>query len=77
MGIFGALDYAGDRRELYVFALEAHSRMLYLAFVHSQTTATEPNQDRTPPPGRKGCLWLDEYSLSKWAKVEQLKYEAV
>ena len=37
-GHFGALDYAGDKRKLYAFALvEAHSRMLYLEFTHSQS----------------------------------------
>jgi transposase len=36
-GHFGALDYAGDKRKLYAFCLvEAHSRMLYLEFTHSQ-----------------------------------------
>ena len=40
-GHFGALNYAGDKRKLYVFALvEAHSRMLYLEFTHSQTFET-------------------------------------
>jgi transposase len=40
-GHFGVLDYAGDKRKLYVFALvEAHSRMLYLEFTHSQTFET-------------------------------------
>jgi transposase len=38
---FGALDYSGDKRKLYAFALvEAHSRMLYLEFTHSQSFAT-------------------------------------
>ena len=37
-GHFGVLDYSGDKRKLYAFALvEAHSRMLYLEFTHSQT----------------------------------------
>ena len=32
-GHFGALNYSGDQRKLYAFALvEAHSRMLYLEF---------------------------------------------
>ena len=40
-GHFGVLDYAGDKRKLYAFALvEAHSRMLYLEFTHSQTFET-------------------------------------
>src|ERR1700691_5352828 len=40
-GHFGALDYAGDMRKLYAFALvEAHSRMLYLEFTHSQSFET-------------------------------------
>jgi transposase len=40
-GHFGALDYAGDKRKLYAFALvETHSRMLYLEFTHSQTFET-------------------------------------
>jgi len=40
-GHFGALDYAGDKRKLYAFALvEAHSRMLYLEFTHSQSFET-------------------------------------
>jgi transposase len=40
-GHFGALDYAGDKRKLYVFALvEAHSRMLYLELTHSQSFET-------------------------------------
>jgi transposase len=38
---FGALDYSGDKRKLYAFALvEAHSRMLYLEFTHRQSFAT-------------------------------------
>jgi transposase len=40
-GHFGALDYAGDKRKLYAFALvECHSRMLYLEFTHSQSFET-------------------------------------
>jgi transposase len=40
-GHFGALDYSGDRRKLYAFCLvEAHSRMLYVEFTHSQTFET-------------------------------------
>jgi transposase len=40
-GHFGVLDYSGDTRKLYAFALvEAHSRMLYLEFTHSQTFET-------------------------------------
>lgn len=40
-GHFGALDYAGDKRKLYAFALvECHSRMLYLEFTHSQNFET-------------------------------------
>lgn len=40
-GHFGALDYDGDKRKLYAFALvECHSRMLYLEFTHSQNFET-------------------------------------
>jgi transposase len=40
-GHFGALDYPGDQRKLYAFALiEAHSRMLYVEFTHSQSFET-------------------------------------
>jgi transposase len=40
-GHFGTLDYQGDKRKLYAFALvEAHIRMLYLEFTHSQTFET-------------------------------------
>jgi hypothetical protein len=40
-GHFGALEYDGFRRKLYAFALvEAHSRLLYLEFTHSQTLET-------------------------------------
>jgi transposase len=40
-GHFGALNYSGDQRKLYAFALvEAHSRMLYLEFTHSQSFET-------------------------------------
>ena len=40
-GHFGALDYQGDKRKLYAFALvEAHSRMLFLEFTHSQSFET-------------------------------------
>jgi transposase len=40
-GHFGALDYQGDKRKLYGFALvDAHSRMLYLEFTHSQNFQT-------------------------------------
>jgi transposase len=38
---FGSLDYSGDKRKLYAFALvEAHSRMLDLEFTHSQSFET-------------------------------------
>ena len=41
MGHFGVLDYAGDKRKLYAFALvDAHSRMLYVEFTHSQSFET-------------------------------------
>jgi transposase len=37
-GHFDALDYQGDKRKLYAFCLiEAHSRMLYVEFTHSQS----------------------------------------
>jgi transposase len=40
-GHFGVLNYAGDKRKLYAFALvEAHSRMLYLEFTHGQSFET-------------------------------------
>jgi len=40
-GHFGALDYSGDKRKLYAFALiEAHSRMLYMEFTHSKSFET-------------------------------------
>jgi transposase len=40
-GHFGKLDYSGDQRKLYAFALvEAHSRMLFLEFTHSQSFET-------------------------------------
>jgi transposase len=40
-GHFGALSYSGDTRKLYAFALvEAHSRMLYVEFTHSQSFET-------------------------------------
>src|SRR5229473_6237784 len=40
-GHFGALDYSGDTRKLYAFALiDAHSRMLYVEFTHSQSFET-------------------------------------
>src|SRR5229473_7817004 len=40
-GHFGALDYAGDARKLYAFALvECHSRMMYVEFTHSQCFET-------------------------------------
>jgi transposase len=40
-GHFGVLPYAGDKRKLYAFALvEAHSRILYLEFTHSQNFET-------------------------------------
>src|SRR5438270_3166854 len=40
-GHFGVLEYAGDKRKLYAFALvEAHSRMLYLEFTHTQSFET-------------------------------------
>lgn len=40
-GHFGALDYQGDKRKLYAFALvEAHSRMLYMEFTHCQSFET-------------------------------------
>ena len=37
-GHFGSLDYSGDQRKLYAFALvDAHSRMLFVEFTHSQS----------------------------------------
>ena len=40
-GHFGVLNYSGDQRKLYAFALvDAHSRMLYLEFTHSQSFET-------------------------------------
>jgi transposase len=40
-GHFGALDYSGDKRKLYAFAMvEAHSRMLFLEFTHCQSFET-------------------------------------
>lgn len=40
-GHFGALSYSGDSRKLYAFALvDAHSRMLYVEFTHSQSFET-------------------------------------
>src|SRR5262249_39297204 len=40
-GHFGTLDYSGDQRKLYAFALvDAHSRMLYVEFTHSQSFET-------------------------------------
>ncbi len=40
-GHFGALNYSGDSRKLYAFALvDAHSRMLYVEFTHSQSFGT-------------------------------------
>jgi len=40
-GHFGTLDYSGDQRKLYAFALvEAHSRLLYVEFTHSQSFET-------------------------------------
>src|SRR5579885_2763570 len=40
-GHFGSLDYQGDQRKLYAFSLiEAHSRMLYVEFTHSQSFET-------------------------------------
>jgi len=40
-GHFDALNYSGDIRKLYAFALiDAHSRMLYVEFTHSQSFET-------------------------------------
>ena len=40
-GHFGALTYSGDSRKLYAFVLvDAHSRMLYAEFTHSQSFET-------------------------------------
>jgi transposase len=40
-GHFGVLSYSGDARKLYAFALvEAHSRILYVEFTHSQSFET-------------------------------------
>lgn len=40
-GHFDALDYQGDKRKLYAFGLlEAHSRMLFVEFTHSQSFET-------------------------------------
>jgi transposase len=40
-GHFGGLTYSGDTRKLYAFALvDAHSRMLYVEFTHSQSFQT-------------------------------------
>jgi len=41
MNIEMSLDYSGDQRKLYAFALvDAHSRMLYVEFTHSQSFDT-------------------------------------
>ena len=48
-GHFGALDYQGDQRKLYAFALvECHSRKQYLEFTHSK--ASRPSSAATPTP---------------------------
>jgi len=40
-GHFGTLNYSGDSRKLYAFALvDAHSRALYVEFTHSQSFGT-------------------------------------
>src|ERR1035438_9928191 len=40
-GHFDSLDYQGDQRKLYAFALvDGHSRMQYLEFTHSQSFGT-------------------------------------
>jgi transposase len=40
-GHFDVLDYSGDKRKLYAFALvECHSRMMYVEFTHSQSFET-------------------------------------
>ncbi len=40
-GHFGALSYSGDTRKLYSFVLvDAHSRMLYVEFTHTQSFET-------------------------------------
>ncbi|HUK84077.1 MAG TPA: IS21 family transposase [Verrucomicrobiae bacterium] len=40
-GHFGSLSYSGDQRKLYAFALiDAHSRMFYVEFTHSQSFET-------------------------------------
>jgi transposase len=40
-GHFGSLDYSGDLRKLYAFALvDGHSRMFYVEFTHSQSFET-------------------------------------
>src|SRR5260370_27674307 len=40
-GHFESLDYQGDQRKLYAFALvDGHSRMQYLEFTHSQSFET-------------------------------------
>jgi transposase len=40
-GHFGSLSYSGDIRKLYAFVLvDAHSRMLYVEFTHSQSFET-------------------------------------
>lgn len=40
-GHFGSLDYEGDQRKLYAFALvDGHSRMQYLEFTHAQSFET-------------------------------------
>ena len=56
-GHFGALDYQGDKRKLYAFCLiEAHSRMLYVEFTHSQSfeTFVRCHQHAFASPGRGG-----------------------
>ena len=40
-GHFGALDYSGDSRKLYAFALvDAHSRIMHVEFTHCQSFET-------------------------------------
>ena len=72
-GHFGALDYCGDKRKLYAFALvEAHSRTLYLEFTHSQSFETfvrcHIHAFLAPPtPGIFPRYWQQRLSSAFWS----------
>lgn len=59
-GHFGALDYSGDSRKLYAFALvDAHSRMMYVEFAYANLATAVAEHDGRP-------IGMPKYALDRF-----------